>query len=110
MVEKGDILLVDGVSYVQNEDGTRTHLTSSQSTKGATMDTRPRQDFKVERDEHGQRYAFPTSAAGEWYFSTHLGDFDLSELGWELDVNDDAMPKFEKAMADSQLVARGSLA
>ena len=70
------------------------------------MDTRPRQDFKVERDEHGQRYAFPTSAAGEWYFSTHLGDFDLSELGWELDVNDDAMPKFEKAMADSQLVAR----
>lgn len=63
-------------------------------------------DFVIERDEHGQRYAYPVSEAGVGYFQRRLGDFDLSEQGWELDTTATAHDEFLAAIAAASLTAR----
>jgi len=54
-------------------------------------------DFIVDQDR-GQRYAYPVTNAGAVWYEQHAGEFDLSELGIEVDTTKEAYDTFVAAV------------
>jgi len=55
--------------------------------------------FYVGADEYGQRYAYPATDEGRAYFDEDTL-FDVSELGFELDITYDAFDTFQRVMSE----------
>jgi hypothetical protein len=53
-------------------------------------------DFVIK--ENLGRYAYPVSVRGKEFFDENLGQFDLSEEGWELDTGETDFSEFIQLM------------
>lgn len=63
-------------------------------------------DFIVGADEHGQRNAWFATDAGRVCFDAHIAEFDLGDLGIELDVTETRYDEFVAAVVGAGLTIK----